>query len=168
MKKQLFSVLLVLTATFAFAQSSNCTKIKQLVSEANKKQLQKEAASEKFQTLDDFEAWTAATTLDGATKCYIQDAIVSKMYVAEFGYALDSKSADLKLSKKLDELADMFKSCLGTGFTMRDIKAGESIFKGVQYDGKGENLNTKITLLLVYNPAEKKQVLFVSIVNDPS
>jgi hypothetical protein len=167
MKKQLLSILLVFTAGWAIAQNSNCSKIKQLVAEANKKQMQTEAVGEKFQTADDFDAWMANTKLDGASKCYIQDAHVSKMYVAEFGTSSESKTADPSLSKKMDELSNMFKGCLGAGFMYRAIGSSENIFKGIQYDGKGENINTKITLMLIYNPSDKKQLLFVSIVNDP-
>jgi collagenase-like PrtC family protease len=166
MKKQLLSILLVFTAALAIAQNTNCTKVKQLVSEANKKQLQKEVTSETFQTADDFQAWIAATKLEGATKCYVQDAQVSKMYVAEFGSSTQSKAGDPELLNKMETIAKMLNGCLGTGFAMREVKGGDFIFKGFQYDGKGENANTTITLLLVYNPGEKKQMLFLSIVND--
>jgi hypothetical protein len=167
MKKQILSFLLLLTATLVIAQNSNCTKIKSLISEANSKQLANEAKGEKFQTLDDMDAWAATTTLDGATKCYIQDAHVAKMYVAEFGNAAQGKTADATLSKKMEDLATTFKNCLGTGFMTRNINSSENIFKGYQYDGRSENINTRIMLMLVYNPAVKQQQLFLSIINDP-
>ena len=167
MKKQILSILLVSIASFSMAQTSNCAKIKQLIAEANQNRIQHEATGEKFKTADDFDAWTAGTILDGATKCYVQDANVAKMYVAEFGKSDETTNADAALSKKLDDLANMFKNCLGTGFMIRDIKTNANILKGFQYDGRGENLHTKITLMLVYNPGEKKQLLFVSLINDP-
>ena len=167
MKKQLISVLLLFIASYTFAQTGNCAKIRQLVSEANKKQLQNEATGEKFQTVDDFDAWATKTTLDGATKCYVQDAAnVGKMYVAEFGKSDAGKTADGVLSKKMDELATMFNNCLGTGFVMRNIQISDNVLRGYQYDGKGANQNTKISLMLIYNPADKKQMLFISIIND--
>ena len=166
MKKQILSILLLFIASSSFAQNNNCAKIKQLISEANKKQLQNEATGEKFQTADDFDAWTAKTNLDGATKCYVQDANVSKMYVAEFGKSGAGKTADAELSKKMDELASMFSKCLGTDFMMRTIQTSDNVLKGFQYDGRGANLNTKISLMLIYNPGEKKQLLFVSLIHD--
>ena len=167
MKKQIISILLLFIASYSFAQNSNCTKIKQLVSEANKKQLQSEATGAKFQTADDFDAWATKTTLDGATKCYVQDAAnVGKMYVAEFGKSDAGKTIDAGLLKKMDELADMFKNCVGTGFVIRNVQTSENVLKGYQYDGKGANLNTKISLMLIYNPGDKKQLLFISLIND--
>jgi hypothetical protein len=88
------------------------------------------------------------------------------MYVAEFGTSAESKSADPALSKKLNDLAKMFNDCLGTGFKRRDIKSSENIFPGYQYDGTGVNANTRIMLMMVYNPGDSKQLLFVSIIND--
>jgi hypothetical protein len=167
MKKSLFSLLLLCVATFAMAQNNNCAKIKTLISEANKKQLQNEATGDKFHTTDDFDAWMANTKLDGATKCYVQDAHVAKMYVAEFGTSNIIKEADPVLSKKMEAMANMFKTCLVSGFMIRDIKPSDNIFKGYIYEGRGENINTKITMTLIYNPGDKKQLLFVSLINDP-
>ncbi|MFM9597518.1 hypothetical protein ACKI1O_50350, partial [Streptomyces scabiei] len=66
--------------------------MKQLVVKANTKTMGSEATKAKFMTADDFAAWTATTTLEGATKCYVQDAgRVDKMYVAEYGTS-DSKT----------------------------------------------------------------------------
>ncbi len=167
MPKQLLSLLLIFLATIAIAQKNNCSKIKHLISEANNKQLKVEVKGKKFHTADDLDAWIAATKLDRAAKCYIQDAQVSKMYVAEFGTSAESKTADPALSKKMDELNSMLKNCLGVGFVMKEIKDDENIFRGYQYDGKGENTNTKITVMIVYNTRDKKQMLFVSLINDP-
>jgi hypothetical protein len=169
MKKQVLSFLLLFTATLAIAQNSNCTKIKSLISEANSKQMGNEATGEKFQTTDDFDAWTATTVLDGATKCYVQDAHVAKMYVAEFGTAAaDNRVADASLAQKMESLNKDFSTCiLNKNFVSRDIKSSENIFKGYQYDGTGANLNTRIMLMQVYNPAAKQQQLFLSIINDP-
>jgi len=88
------------------------------------------------------------------------------MYVAEFGKSDAGKTADGVLSKKMDELATMFNNCLGTGFVMRNIQISDNVLRGYQYDGKGANQNTKISLMLIYNPADKKQMLFISIIND--
>ena len=86
--------------TAAMAQSVNCAQLKQLIVKANTKTMGSEATSNKFMTPDDFQAWTAVTTLEGATKCYVQDAgRVDKMYVAEYGTS-GNTTADPALVKK--------------------------------------------------------------------
>lgn len=168
MKKALFSILWLALALVATAQPSNCPKIKQLITEANNRKLQAEAKGEKFETSDEFDAWTAATQLDGATKCYVQDAHVSKMYIAEFGTSETGEGkADPKLSQKLDQIAASLKPCLQNGFVTRPAAISPNVYKGWQYEGTGENHNTRISLMLLYNPKEKKQLLFLSLINDP-
>jgi hypothetical protein len=167
MKKLSISLLMLFVTTCAIAQSGMCAKIKQLIAEANKKQLQNEATGAKFQTADDFDAWTASTTLDGALRCYVQDAHVAKMYVAEFGTAPMTGSADPGLAKKADQLGSMLKLCLSSNFVYKEVKTSSSVLKGLQFDGRIENKNTRVSLLLISNPADKKQLLFISIINDP-
>jgi hypothetical protein len=167
MKKQILSLAMLLTVAFSMAQVSNCDKIKQLISKANKKQMDLEMSGTKFQTADDFEAAIANTSLDGASKCYVQDAQVAKMYVAEFGTS-DSKTLDPKLEAKANQLSVMLKGCIGPGFSIIENKPSQYVLKGMELDGRGENINTKVTLMIIYNPADKKQLLFLSIINDPN
>ena len=157
---------MLMAVTFAMAQS-NCDKIKQLINKANKQLMTAEISDKKFKTADDFEVSYANTTLDGAGKCYVQDVNFSKMYIAEFGTA-DGKSLDATLSHKADELTAMLKNCLGSGFVVKDNKSNEYVLKSIQFEGAGENHFTRVSLMIIYNPADKKQLLFLSFKNDPS
>ena len=152
--------------TAVMAQNNNCKKLTQLVAKANHNEMNSEMTGKAFMNSEDFEAWTAATTLDGATKCYVQEAgRASKMYLAEFGSS-DKQSADPVLSQKADDLINSIKTCFNGTFAAQKMKSDGFIFKAIQFTGKAENANTTITVLLVYNPAEKKQTLSLNILHD--
>jgi hypothetical protein len=161
MKKQLLTLAMLVAVTFAMAQG-NCDKIKQLINKANKQLMSAEMSDRKFKTADDFEVSYANTTLDGAGRCYVQDVNFSKMYIAEFGTA-DGRSLDATLSRKADELTTLLKSCLGAGFVIKDNKSNEYVLKSIQFEGAGDNRFTRVSLMVIYNPADKKQLLFLSI-----
>jgi hypothetical protein len=166
MKKIITVILSLLFVSFSFAEKSNenCAKIHQLINKVISRQLDSER-KESIPT-EDLEMWKAATTLDGAKRCYIQDAYAYKIYVADFEYAAGGK-LDEKLVKTFLELNTQLSNCLKNEFSSVVLNTDENILRATDYMGLGKYNNVKIQLYIIYNPADKKQTLFMALMYDP-
>jgi hypothetical protein len=162
MKKLILALAFLFVASTAYCQN-NCPKILKLLKILTQGTLAEEFTTSKFTTSEDFDAYISVTQLDGAMRCYVQDAFNRKMYVAEFG-ASDQSSKELENS--FSTLSNMLDNCLRANFVHGQVKINGQVLKGVQYEGKGTYINIKVMLMLVNNPSSKKYELFMSIAKD--
>ena len=163
MKKLIIALAFLFVATTTFCQN-NCPKITKLINDLSHGSLSQEFTTTKFTTSEDFDAYIAATQLDGAVRCYVQDVFNKQMYVAEFGTAELSSSANLETS--FDNISSMLNTCLGTNFVHGQVKANSPVVKGIQYEGRGTYQNIKISLMVVNNPSSRKFEFFMRITKD--
>ena len=145
-------------------KNSRCEVVRQLIEKAATKQLGNEAR----ETIanDDLETWKATTKMPGATNSIIQDAFTTKAYTAEFGIAF-SKEKDNTLTEQYNNLVNEFKSCFKNEFKENVISPSEGIFNGTMMEGLGKYANISVNFFQLYNPAEKKQYVSLTIMYDP-
>ncbi|MFN8310620.1 MAG: hypothetical protein U0T73_11725 [Chitinophagales bacterium] len=170
--KNLFAISLIFLWSAAPAQkktagsndASRCEVIRTLIVKAQTK-VMKDEARENIPN-DDMETWKAATTLPGATRCIIQDAVTTKAYIAEFGFVY-SKNEDATLTQQYNNLVNEFKNCFKNEFKENVIHPEEGILHGSQFEGLGKNADVNVNFFQLYNPAEKKQYVSITIMYDP-
>jgi len=166
MKKAILFLLIAICISTVYGQKEidNCTKIHQLIEKALTKKLALES-KESIPT-EDLEMWKATTILAGTKSCYIQDAYAYKMYVADFEYSSGNK-LDERVAKRFMDVSNQLNNCLKNEFSQTILTSSEVVLKGVDYNGLGKYDNVKIQLYVIYNPADKKQTLFMSLMYDP-
>jgi len=166
MKYSLAILLFIFFGTPVFAQkdSKNCTLLHQLLAKAKSNTLLSESL-ESIPT-DELPMWKAKTQLDGAKRCYVQDAFSYKLYAAEFNYAEGGK-LDPVLSKQFNTMYTQLTDCFKNEFRSRLLSGDEFVLLGADMDGIGEYVNLKVNMFVLYNPADKKQTLVLSLSYDP-
>jgi hypothetical protein len=165
MKYNIAVLLFILFGTPVFAQkdSKNCTLLHQLLAKAKANTLLTESL-ESIPT-DELPMWKAKTQLDGAKRCYVQDAFSYKLYVAEFNYAEGSK-LDPVLSTQFNKMYTQLTDCFKNEFRSRLLNGDEYVLLGADMDGLGEYQHLKVNMYVLYNPADKKQTLVLSLSYD--
>lgn len=156
--------LLIGTAAFAQKGTKNCNLLHQLFEKAKANTLLTESL-ESIPT-EELPMWKAKTELVNAKRCYVQDAYSFKLYAAEFNYA-DGNKLDPVLSTQFNALYKELNDCLKNEFHSRLLNSDEYVLLGADMDGLGEYLHVKVNLYVLYNPADKKQTLVLSLSYDP-
>lgn len=67
------------------------------------------------------------TQLDGAKRCYVQDAFSYKLYAAEFNYAEGGK-LDAVLSKQFNTMYTQLTECFKNEFRSRLLNGDEFVY----------------------------------------
>jgi hypothetical protein len=165
MKQIILCLTLLVSVLTATAQNSDCSTLNHLLDLARSLQLQTIGTGTAFKTADDMDAQITTVNIGGASKCYIQDAFVGKMYVAEYEKASGSTMSPA-LKKSFEEKAAWLRKCLTVGFVENKIKTDENIFGASEFHGNDKNSNIKVGLYFIYNPGDKAQSVYITIIKD--
>ncbi|MFN8277622.1 MAG: hypothetical protein U0T84_09070 [Chitinophagales bacterium] len=167
MKRGLFFWFTMMTIALCAQKASNpskCDVIRQLLAAAGSGKLGAEAR-ESIPN-DDLETWRAATTVPGASRCVIQDAVTTKAYTAEYGVVFSAKE-DAALTQQFHNLTNEFRNCFKSGFKENPIGASDGLFRGLQFEGVGAFANVNVNFFHIYNPSDKRQYVSMTIIYDP-
>jgi hypothetical protein len=166
MKRIILSIVIAITSLVATAQTNPaCSTINEIVAKAKETQLATLATGTAFKTVDEMDANIASITVAGAKKCFVQDAFVGKMYVAEFEYS-EGLARSAALTKLFAEKETMISKCLGIDFAENKIKTDENILGATEFHGKNKYADIKIGIYHIANPGDNKQTVYMTIIKD--